>query len=124
MLSPPKLLDEIQPNLVCELLTWIGRATAFFGPRPMGPWGEVKRSNIILFQLQSQFQRFFIPNFVCVLTNERYKIYQTGFLFYRLGHILGVGLGVHRVKNQIPSCCLSVMLSAPKSLDDIQPNLV
>ena len=24
--------------------------------------------------------------FVCVLTNERYKTYQTGFLFCRLGH--------------------------------------
>ena len=27
MLSPPKPLDKIQPNLVCELLTWMGRAT-------------------------------------------------------------------------------------------------
>ena len=34
----------------------------------------------------------FIPNFVCVLTNERYKTYQTGFLFCPLGHALGVGL--------------------------------
>ena len=31
----------------------------FFGPRPLGPWGGAKRSNIIKFQLQSQFQRFF-----------------------------------------------------------------
>ena len=30
----------------------------FFLPRPLGPWGGVKRSNIIKFQLQSQFQRF------------------------------------------------------------------
>ena len=49
-------------------------------------------SNFILFQLQSQFQTFFIPNFVCVLTNERYKTYQMGFLFCHLGHALGVGL--------------------------------
>ena len=34
----------------------------------------------------------FIPNFVCVLTNERYKTYLTGFLFCRLGHAPGVGL--------------------------------
>ena len=36
-LSPPKPLDEIQPNLVCELLTWKGCATAhfFFLPRPL-----------------------------------------------------------------------------------------
>ena len=36
--------------------------------------------------------KIFIPNFVCVLTNERYKIYQTGFSFCRLGHAPGVGL--------------------------------
>ena len=36
--------------------------------------------------------KMFIPNFVCVLTNERYKIYQTGFLFCLLGHAPGVGL--------------------------------
>ena len=41
--------------------------------------GEVKRSNIIEFQLPCQFQRFFLSNFVCVLTNERYKTYQKGF---------------------------------------------
>ena len=35
----------------------------------------------------------FKPNFVCLLTNERYKTYQTGFLFGRLGHAPGVGLG-------------------------------
>ena len=29
---------------------------------------------------------------MCVLTNERYKTYQTGFSFCRLGHAPGVGL--------------------------------
>ena len=29
---------------------------------------------------------------MCVLINERYKTYQTGFLFCRLGHAPGVGL--------------------------------
>ena len=37
--------------------------------------------------------KIFIPNFVCVLTNERYKTYQTGFLFCCLGHAPGVGIG-------------------------------
>ena len=38
-LSPPKPLEEIQPNLVCELLIWKGCATAlFFLPHPLGPW--------------------------------------------------------------------------------------
>ena len=35
----------------------------------------------------------FRPNFVCVLTNKRYK---TGFLFWRLGHAPGVGIGGSR----------------------------
>ena len=34
----------------------------------------------------------FIPNFVSVLTNERYNTYQTGFLFCCWGHAPGVGL--------------------------------
>ena len=38
----------------------MGRATPnFFWPRPLGPWGGVKRLNIIKFQLQSQFQFFY-----------------------------------------------------------------
>ena len=44
------------------------------------PWGPGEKSKVkYLIQLQSQFQRFFIPNVVYVLTNERYKSYQTGF---------------------------------------------
>ena len=77
-----------------------------------------------LISITKSVSKIFIPNFVCVFTNERYKTYQTGVLFCRLGHALGVGLGVHRGQNQIPSCCLSVMLSPPKPLDEIQPNLV
>ena len=64
-----------------------------FGPAHWGPWEGQKRSNTIKFQLQSQFQRFFKSNFVCLLTNERYITYQTGFSFGRLGHAPGVGLG-------------------------------
>ena len=30
---------------------------------------------------------------MCLFTNERYKTYQTGFSFGRLGHAPGVGLG-------------------------------
>ena len=37
--------------------------------------------------------KIFISNFVCVLTNERYKTYQTGFLFCRLGMPLGWDFG-------------------------------
>ena len=74
MLSPPKPLDEIQPNLVCELLTCIGCATAhFFGPAPWGP-GEGPKGqiylNIIKFQLQSQFQRF-LNQTLCVFSQMK-----------------------------------------------------
>ena len=33
---------------------------------------------------------------MCLLTHERYKTYQTGFSFGRLGHAPGVGLGGYR----------------------------
>ena len=50
---------EIQPDLVCDLVTWMAHApTPFLGPHPLGPWGGAKRSNIIKSELQSQFQRF------------------------------------------------------------------
>ena len=57
------------------------------------PWGGTKRSNIIKSQLLKSISKIFKPNFVCLLTNVRYKTYQTGFSFDRLGHALGVGLG-------------------------------
>ena len=74
-LSPFKPLDEIQPNLVYELLTWIGCATAhiFFAPPPWGP-GEGPKGqislNIIKFQSQSQFQRFFNQT-LCVFSHMK-----------------------------------------------------
>ena len=37
--------------------------------------------------------KIFKPNFVCLLTNERYKTYQMEFSFGRLGHAPGMGLG-------------------------------
>ena len=53
--------------------------------------------------ITKSISKIFIPNFVCVLTNERYKTYQTGFLICHLGHALVVLRG----QNQIPSlCCL------------------
>ena len=90
MLSPPKPLDEIQLNLVCELLLEFGRATAFFCPAPWGP-GEVSKGQISFnFNYKVNIKEF-IPNIVCVLINERYKTYRTGFLLCCLGHAPGVG---------------------------------
>ena len=49
----------------------MGRATAhFFWPCPLGPWGGAKRSNIIKFQLQGQFQRFF-NQILCVFSHMK-----------------------------------------------------
>ena len=96
-----------------------GARNVFFCHAPWGP-GEGSKGPISFnFNYKVNFKDF-ILNFVCVLTNERYKTYQTGFLFSRLGH----SLGALRGQNRIPSCCLSVMLSSPKPLDEIQPNLV
>ena len=36
--------------------------------------------------------KIFKPNFVCVLTNERYKTYQMGFSFCHMVHVPEVGL--------------------------------
>ena len=36
LLSPPKPLGEIQPNLICELLTCMGMQKSV-GPAPWGP---------------------------------------------------------------------------------------
>ena len=58
------------------------------------PWGRAKRSTIIKSQLQiKSILKIFKPSFVCLLPNERYKTYQTGFSFDRLCNAPGVGLG-------------------------------
>ena len=55
-LSPPKPLDKTnQIWCVSCSYVWVLNGT-FFWPRPLGPWGGAKRSNIIKFQLQSQIQ--------------------------------------------------------------------
>ena len=62
------------------------RQTFFFAPPP----GEGSKGQISFnFNYKVNFK---IPNFVCVLTNERYKTYQTGFSFCPLDHARGVGL--------------------------------
>ena len=60
----------------------------FFWPHPVG-----QKVKYHLISITKSISKIFVPNFVCVLTNERYKTYQTGFLFCCLGHDLGVGLG-------------------------------
>ena len=58
----------IQPDLVCEYLhQWHMQWHNVFGPHPLGPWGGAKRSNIIISQSQSQFQRF-LSQTLCVFS--------------------------------------------------------
>ena len=63
----------------------------FLAPPP-GSLGRGLQVKYNLFSITKSISKIFIPNFVCVLTNERYKTYQTGFSFCRLGHAQGVGL--------------------------------
>ena len=94
----------------------MGRAMAFFAP-PHGALGTGQKVKY------HKFQRFFIPYFVCVFTNERYKTNQTN--FHSVAWVMSKGLDLGLLwGQQINSICLSVMLSPAKPLDEIQPNLV
>ena len=63
----------------------------FFAPPP-GALGRGQKVKYHLVSITKSVSKIFIPNFVCVLTNERYKTYQTGFSFCRLGDAPGVEL--------------------------------
>ena len=63
----------------------------FLAP-PSGALGRGQKVKYHLISITKSISKIFIPNFVCVLTNERYKTYQTGFSFCHLGHAPGVGL--------------------------------
>ena len=63
----------------------------FVGP-PLGALGRGQQVKYHLISFTKSISKIFIPNFVCVLTNERYKTNQTGFSFCPLGHAPGVGL--------------------------------
>ena len=88
ILSPPKPLDQIQPNLVCELLPLMRCATAtakkILAPPP-GALGRGQKVKYHLISITKPISKIFTPNFVCILTNERYKTYQKEFLFCHLG---------------------------------------
>ena len=93
MLSLPKPLDEIQRNLVCELLSFMERAsTNFFLASPPGALGRGQKVKYHLISITKSNSKIFIPNFVCVLTNERYKNLSDRIFILRLGHAPRVGL--------------------------------
>ena len=66
----------------------------FFGPAPraLGGGGGGQKVKYHLISITKSISKIFIPNFVCVLANERLKTYQTGFSLCSLGHAPGVRL--------------------------------
>ena len=87
----------------------------FFAPPP-GALGRGQKVKYHLISITNSISMIFIPNFVCVLTNERYKTYQTGFSFCCLGHAPGVGLeGAGWVKNFSVGICDGAPLTAHSS---------
>ena len=56
----------------------MGRATSFFLAPPPGALGKGQLIKYH-FSITKSISKIFIQNCVCVLTNERYKTYQTGF---------------------------------------------
>ena len=59
---------------------------------PPGALGRDQKVKYHLISITKSISNTFIPNFVCVLTNKRYKTYQMGFASCWLGHASGVGL--------------------------------
>ena len=55
---------------VSYLHEWHMQRHHFSGPRPLGPWGGAKRSNIIKSELQSQFQRF-LNQTLCIFSHMK-----------------------------------------------------
>ena len=70
---------------------WGAQRQTIFSPWALGRGQNVKYH---LISITKSISKICIPNFVCVLTNERYKTYQTGFSFCCLGHAPGHAPGV------------------------------
>ena len=63
----------------------------FLAPPP-GALGRGQKVKYHIISITKSISKIFIPNFVCVLTNERYKTYKMEFSFCPLGHAPGEGL--------------------------------
>ena len=66
-LSPPKPLDQIQPNLICCSHEWGVQRHFCFCP---APWEGPKGPITLNYQLQSQFQSVFFTK-ICVSSHKR-----------------------------------------------------
>ena len=79
-------------NIYYQLFACWVRAQ-FFGSLPPGALGRDLKVKYHKISITKSISKIYKPNFVCLLTNERYKTNQTGFSFGRLGHAPRVGLG-------------------------------
>ena len=69
----------------------VQRQTFLLAPPP-GALGRSQKIKYHLISITKSISKIFIPNFLCVLTYERYKTYQTGFSFCLLGHAPAQGV--------------------------------
>ena len=82
-----------QSRFVSYLHEWHMQRHNFLGPRHSGTLGRGQKVKYHQILIPKSISKIFKPNFVCLLKNERYKTYKTGFSFDHLGHAPGVGLG-------------------------------
>ena len=94
----------------------MGRATLnFFCPAP-GALGMGQKVKYHLISITKSISKIFMPNFVCVLTNERYKTYQTGFSFGVLGEsktlAWGFAMALYRLRALVSCLSLKIKMVA------------
>ena len=91
MLSPPKLLDETTPKLVCDYSHEFGvqQHTVCFGPAPLGPW---VRSN----------GQIHVPLNFNYVFNFKVYLNQTLYVFSQIKDMKHIELDFHSVAGPCP----------------------
>ena len=79
---------------VSYLHEWHMQLHHFLGPHPPGALGRGQKVKYQLIWIMKSISKIFKPNFLYLLTNERYITYQTVFSFSGLGHAQGWDFGV------------------------------
>ena len=95
MLSPPKPSGEFNQIWCVSYSHEWSVQRQFFFPAPWGPGKGSKCQISLNFNYKVPFERFLYKT-LYVFSQRKIQTYQTGFLFFCLGHALGVGLGVLR----------------------------
>ena len=97
---------------VSYLHKWGAQRKKKFGPAP-GSLGRGQKVKYHSISITKSISKIFTPNFVCVLTNERYKTYQTVFFILSPGSCLGGGTWRHlgaKIKFRPAVCPLCYLL--------------